>query len=323
MAITVRDIAKEAGVSVGTASRALTGNGYTAPETKKLVLDVAEKLGYVPVKRKHPKEDPKSIGVILPDITFPFYASFLKFVEVELSLRGYKTVICSALGVQNRVDTMLKLLENKELSGIIINTDVTKAEAGRMEKLPVVSFERVLGGKIPVVSSDHREGGRLAGRLLSESGCQDVLILTTRHANLVYGDYRVDECGSYLEKQGIKYTIAEYNASLLSYRYIREVVAQYMTMYSHCDGIFTDDVSAYCCLSEAQRRGIAVPDGLKLVGYDGNELIQIGTPQITTIVQDVPVLARSCVEILTKRIAGEEFPQESLIPVTLQMGGTI
>lgn len=320
---TIREVAHAAGVSVGTASRALSGNGYTAPATKKLVEEAAAQLGYTPVKHAASRGSAHTVAVVLPDVSFPFYASFLKYTEVELANRGYDTVVCSTLGVQGRVEKVLEKLEHGELAGLILNADVTKEQVARMEKLPTVSFERLLGTKIPMVASNHKAGGRMAGRLLLEAGCQNALLLTTNHANRLYGDYRIDECGHLLQAGGVRVTVAEYNASFLSYRYCREVVAEYMTMYSQCDGIFTDDVSAYCCLSEAQRHGIAVPDKLKILGYDGNEIIQIARPKITTIAQNVPALARACTELLQARVAGQPTEKETLIPVTLQKGETL
>lgn len=319
---TVRDVAKEAGVSVGTASRSLTGNGYVAQETRELVLDVAKRMGYTPKERIRPMASSKSIGVIIPDITFPFYGNFLKYTEVELGSHGYKTIVYNTLGVQNRVSAALDLLEKNELDGLILNADVTKEEIARMEKLPVVSLERMLNGKIPMVSSDHRQGGRLAAKALIDSCCKNVLILTAKHANPLYGDLRITDCEALLKAHGVFVTVIELAGTMLSYRYARDVVGEYLSLYNQTDGIFTEDLTAYCCVFEAVSRGIAVPEQLKIVGYDGNEIGQIITPQITTIVQNVPELTHTCVDILLRRIKHEQVPPKTIIPVAFRQGAT-
>jgi len=319
---TVRDIAAAAGVSVGTASRALTGNGYVSEDTRKLVLETAKQLGYTQREHRRPAASSKSVGVILPDITFPFYGAFLKYIEVELASLGYKTFVCNSLGIQDRVSEVLELLEKHELDGLILNADVTEAEIKRMEKLPVVSFERLLGNKIPMVSSDHIQGGRLAAKLLLDNGCKRVLLLTAKHANGLYGDLRISECAKILKAQGVTVTIAELSGAMLSYRYARGLASEFLSLYSQTDGIFTDDIAAYCCMFEAPRHGKEVPDRLKIVGYDGIEIMQLISPRITTIAQDVPQLTHACVDVLMKRMEHMEYPMQTLIPVSLQPGET-
>lgn len=320
---TIRDIAAAAGVSVGTASRALTGNGYTAEATKKLVLQVAEELGYVPVKRQRAKGESKTVGVILPDISFPFYANFLKYAEVELESLGYGTMIRNTLGVQGRVAPMLDMVDRGELAGLIINGAVTKAEVARLEKLPTVSFEWLLSPKIPMVASDHCQGGELAGELLVNAGCRRVLIFTLHNTSRLFADYRIEACRTALERSGAQVTVVEINSSVLSYRYLREVIVQYITLYPKLDGIFSDDTTACCCVSELLKRGSRIPEEVKVLGYDGLELAQITTPAITTIAQDTPAVAHACVDALMARIRQEAVPAEILVPVTVQKGGTV
>lgn len=319
---TIRDVAKTAGVSVGTASRALTGNGYVAEKTKKLVMETAAALGYQHKERRHLHTASKAVGVVLPDITFPFYGAFLKYAEIELNNRGYKTFICNSYAQQNRIGNVLDMVERNELDGLIINADVTEQERRRMEKLPVVSFERILGDKIPMVSSDHRKGGQLAARELLAAGCKNVLILTVKHSNLLFGDYRVEECKKRLQENGTNVTVIELPLAMLSFRYGRDVAAEYLSMYRNIDGIFSDDIIAYCFIFEAVNRGIRIPEQIKVVGYDGNELAQIVTPHITTVVQDIPKLTYACTDMLSRHMRGERVEAEALIPVSLRKGGT-
>ena len=96
-----------------------------------------------------------------------------------------------------------------------------------------------------------------------------------------------------------------------------------MSIYSQVDGVFSDDIFAYCYVAEALRREIRIPEQLKVIGYDGNEITQVSIPRITTIVQDVPLLAHNCIEVLLHRIAGETVQKETLIPVKYKKGGTV
>lgn len=317
---TIRDIAQEAGVSVGTASRALTGNGYVSEENRAIVLKAAEKLGYV---LKAATKQKKAIGIVLPDIIFPFMGAFLKYAEVELSNRGYKTFIMNTLNVQDRIDFVIDLLEKKELDGIIINSEVTPEQLKKLEKYPVISFERIFNNRIPLVASEHITGGKIAGETLYKSGCKDVLILTAKRGGKVFADYRVDECKRYLTERGIKCTVAEIDGKLLTYKFAADIASEYFSLYSNIDGIFADDVTAYCFAAEAVRRGVQVPDKLKILGYDGNDITLLTYPHITTIAQNIPLLAVKCVEAIIKRINREPVDGQTLIPVHLLKGDTI
>lgn len=317
---TVRDIAKEAGVSVGTASRALTGNGYVSEQNRVLVLKAAEKLGYVP-KEAPPKS--RAVAVVLPDIIFPFMSAFLKYAEFELSGLGYKTFILNTLNVQGRMDFVIDLLEKNELDGVIINSEVTPDQLKKLEKYPVVGFEKMFGGKIPLVSSDHISGGKIAGETLYKAGCKDVLILTVKQGIRVFADHRIEVCKQYLAERGVKCTVAEVDNQFLTFKFAPGIVSEYFSLYPNIDGIFADDVTAYCFAAEAVRRGIRIPEQLKILGYDGNDITLLNYPRITTIVQDIPLIAAKCVELLLKRIEGEPVEGQTLIPVRLQKGDTI
>lgn len=320
----IRDVAKAAGVGIGTVSRALNNSGYVEAGKKENIKRIAKELNYKSGKLTRSFVQKKSglVGVVLPDVSFPFYGAFLKYAELELSNFGYKTLICNTLGVQKRVSDTLDLIETGSLDGIIINTDVTREEIERMKSMPVVSFERILAKEIPMVASDHIKGGQIAAKLLKENGCKNVMILGVRFATKVHAVNRIKECRRILEQSGIQVTVVEFNGAFLSYPFIEEMTSRYLDMYSEIDGIFTEDIEAYCCLQQAKKRGIYVPRDLKIVGYDGNEMTRMINPPVTTIAQNVPLLARTCVEVLMKRIIGEEADTHYYVPVKLQQGGT-
>ena len=86
--------------------------------------------------------------------------------------------------------------------------------------------------------------------------------------------------------------------------------------------IFTEDVEAYFCLVQAKKRGISIPRDLKIVGYDGNEITRLVSPQVTTIAQNTKKLAETCVDVLNKRISGLDTEDRYFVPVKIRMGGT-
>lgn len=319
----IREIAEKAGVGIGTVSRALSGNGYVNEEKKEYIKQIAKELGYHP-KEKRRKQDNRSgvVGVILPDISQPFFGSFLKYAEAALLNRGYRTMIINSMGISGKVTEVIELVEQQVLDGIIVNADVTKEEMERLKQIPCVSFECELSKEIPLVASDHVKGGQLAAKILFRCGCKDVVILGAKARTPVYARHRIEECAKLLKKRGVHVTVVESVGHQTSYPKIGEMIQDFMNMYQEMDGIFTDDIAAYYCLAQAKKRGIVVPRDLKIVGYDGNEVTKMISPQITTIVQSVPQLAQKCVDILQKSMEGQENDALNLVPVHAIKGGT-
>ena len=321
---TIRDVAKKANVGVGTVSRALSGNGYVAADKKEIIFAVAAELEYEVPKKTVQKTvfEERIVGVIVPDVSMPFYGAFVKYIDIELANLGYKTMIYNSLGIQGRVTEAIDLAEKGILKGLIINADVTAEELKRLERLPVVSFERLLGKKIPFISSEHKQGGRKAAEIFYRNRCMNVLIITAKHLTKVYGDCRIYECRQILKEKGVKVTVVEYPVSNVTVHVVEQVVKQYMDLYHDVDGIFTEDVAAYACLQNARRLNIEVPRDLKIVGYDGNDLLKLSQPKITTIRQDVGKIASTCIAVMMERIVGNKVEKEYFVPIMVEKGGT-
>ena len=127
----IREVAKLAGVGVATVSRALSGKGYVAPETKKKILDVAEKLDYKPneIARNLSSQRTGIIGIVVPDIENPFWGKFLKHVEIELYNQGFKALICNTIGISNREQDFVDFLKRKVVDGLIVGSHSLPNEA--------------------------------------------------------------------------------------------------------------------------------------------------------------------------------------------------
>ena len=116
--------------------------------------------------------------------------------------------------------------------------------------------------------------------------------------------------------------VVEYPVSNVTVHVVEQVVKQYMDIYHDVDGIFTEDVAAYACLQNARRLNIEVPRDLKIVGYDGNDLLKLSQPKITTIRQDVGKIASTCIAVMMERIVGNKVEKEYFVPIMVEKGGT-
>ena len=173
----IRDVAKQAGVGVGTVSRALNGTGYVSPDTKKKIEKAAEKLGYTPneLARNLYRNRTGIVGVMVPDLDHPFFSCLAKHIEMELYRQGYKTMICNTIGISDRERDYLDMLDRNIVDGIITAAHSLDEEEYLKQKKPIVSVDREFGPGIPLIGSDHAMGGRMAAELLLKNGCKKVL----------------------------------------------------------------------------------------------------------------------------------------------------
>lgn len=323
---TIRDIAKIAGVGVGTVSRALSGNGYVDQKKQEEICKIAEQLGYDPgVRRKqkiHNEKRSGMIGVVLPDSSQPFFGSFLWNVEKALEIYDCRVVLINAGGNSGKILQAIDMVEKDILDGLILNADVREEDIRRLQKIPSVSFECELGPGIPLVASDHVKGGELAAKLLLQGGCKNVVILSIKASTPVYARHRITACRKFLKRWGVKVTLLEQDGAPAPVPVMTDMINDFLNTHPDIDGIFTEDIEAYYCMTQAKKRGIQVPRDLKIVGYDGNELTRLISPQVTTIAQNTKKLAETCVEVLCRKINGLETETEYLIPVKIRRGGT-
>ncbi len=321
----IRDVAKAAGVGVATVSRAFSGKGYVAPETKKRILEVAKKLDYKPneIARNLSSRRTGIIGIVVPDIENPFWGKYLKHVEIELHNRGYKALICNTIGISNREQDFIDFMQRKAIDGLIVGSHSLGNEAYAGLKQPVVSFERDMGPGITQVCSNHTQGGQLAAQELLKAGCKQVLQLGGTYNGHTPADQRHYEFKRIMEAAGVEVTTVEMSWDMVEYNHYRSTMENYMEMFSQVDGIFTADIGAYFCLAFAKKKGIKVPEELKIIGFDGLEITRMSDPIITTIVQDIPVLARISATCIIDLIKGKKMEAKYIVDVSLQRGGTV
>ena len=126
----IRDVAKEAGVGVGTVSRALNHTGYVSPSTRKKIEKAARKLEYTPneLARNLYRNRSGIVGLIVPDLDHPFFACLTRNIEMELYRQGYKTMICNAVGISDREREYLDMLERNMVDGLITGSHILDGE---------------------------------------------------------------------------------------------------------------------------------------------------------------------------------------------------
>ena len=174
----IREVAKLAHVAPSTVSRALNGSGYVSEKSKNKIKKAVEELDYIPNQwiRNLYKKRTGIIGVMTPDIIHPYFSTLWNYLEAELDQYGYNVVICNTRGNQDKEREYLDTLERNLFDGLIVGSAFLSDEYYMNIEKPIISLDRIIPG-IPLVTSDHHQGGILAGELFLEKGCKKVMEL--------------------------------------------------------------------------------------------------------------------------------------------------
>ena len=320
----IREVAQEAGVGVGTVSRALNGSGYVSPETRKKIEKAARKLNYTPNELARNLYHNKTgiVGVIVPDLDHPFFASLVKYIEMELYEQGYKTMICNTVGISSREQEYLDMLGRNMVDGIITASHGLEVEEYRRQVKPIVSIDRDLGPQIPLIGCDHAKGGRLAAELMIKAGRKKIYLVSGISPNVTANDRylafmrKMEGTGVTVLREVMEWNIFHWDAH---YKMAEEIFKNYPDI----DGIFGGDLAAIACLNMAQKRGLRVPEDISIIGFDATTPSNMVYPRLTAIRQNVELLAEVSVNTLLDIVEQRKnVPHRLILDVEIQPGGT-
>lgn len=321
----IKDVAKRAGVGVGTVSRMLNDSGYVAEETREKIEIAMRELNYTPneLARNLYHKRTGIIAVIVPNVSNPFFVEFVDFVEDELYEAGYKMMLCSTVKESNAELEYLDMLNRHIVDGVITGVHSLDVEEYRKIHKPIVALDRYLGDHIPVVAVNHKEGGRLAAEALIRNGCKKILHF--RGSTAVESPYheRHYEFERIMKEYHIETATYELEWNRFDSGYYREVVQAVFRQGFDFDGVFAVDWLAIECMNEAIRRHLKVPRDVKFVAYDGTFITELVEPKMTAVVQPIGELAKESVRLLCDLIGGKEYKNKQVVlEAKLKKGNT-
>lgn len=321
----IKDVAKRANVGVGTVSRMLNGSGYVAEETREKIEIAMRELNYTPneLARNLYHKRTGIIAVLVPNVSNPFFAEFVDYVEAELYEAGFKMMLCNTVKASNAEMEYLDMLNRHIVDGVITGVHSLDVKEYRKIHKPIVALDRYLGEHIPVVAVNHREGGRLAAETLIRNGCKKILHF--RGSTEVESPYheRHYEFERIMEKNHIETYSYELEWNRLDSEYYREAMEDVFSKGIEFDGVFAVDGLAIECMNEAIRRHLKVPGDVKFVAYDGTFITKLVEPKMTAVVQPISGLAKESVSLLKDLIGGKEYSNKQVVlDVQLRKGDT-
>ena len=176
----MRDVAKKAGVSVSTVSLVVNRTGYVSDEMRDRVTAAMKALDYIPneLARNLYHDRTNIVGVIVPTVRHPFFATLVGALQREFSVRGMRTMLCSTADASTGEAEYVDMLRRHMMDGLVMAAHTGHdpeywTSIGR----PIVAFDRWLGEGIPSVCSDHAQGGRLVAEALVRGGARHVAMI--------------------------------------------------------------------------------------------------------------------------------------------------
>lgn len=325
----IKDVAKHAGVSVTTVSRVLNNRGYIGKETRKKVEIAIKALDYQPnqIARALLKKQSSLIGVIVPDLSHPFFAELINWIESTASENNLKLLVCNSLQEAEKEANYITMLKQNRVDGIIMCSHSQEVEVYRDVKMPLVSFDRILSPTIPYVASDNFRGGEMATQHLIEQGCKKLLYISGPLDNDLLANRRGDAFQLKCMKADVEWKILE-GAHIKAtfednWKYIETEIGPYLADY---DGIFcSNDIMAYTLYIYASEKGIRVPEQVKIIGYDYHSFTRmLKQPLLTTIKQPIESMGKMLCRSLIEQIEGKSVKQvnNNVYDVELIIGET-
>ena len=331
MKITMDEIAKLAGVSKATVSRVLNNvECGVGEETRKRVRQIADELSYSlePGSRKKPMQNVKIIGLILPDITNPFFAELAKAVELSARKNGYSLVLANTDFSEENECSNIREMMIKHLDGIILVPSGYQAREEhflpKRYQIPMVLMDRKLEGitDIPGVYSNNEYASVISCEYLIRKGAQKIVFISGP-LNVSTSIERFEGYKAVLAQYGIpfrpemcrhgNYTVESgYNAVLEMER----------CGVSYNAILAANDLMALGALKAVQELGYKVPEDVQIIGFDNIEFSQYCEPSLSTMQQPTYDMGSKAVELLMKIIDNAEPTQPERLGPKLLMRKT-
>lgn len=326
MTIKLTDVAKRAGVSPTTVSRVINNYGSLSQKTIDKVHQAMEELNYQPnsLARSLQGKNTQLIGLIFPTVANPFFGELVERLESKLFELGYRSILCDSANNKEKERAYLKMLAANKVDGIIAGAHNLGIHEYENINLPIISFDRYLADKIPIVGSDNFQGGYLATENLYLRGARKIAILTGSQSSNSPTNDRQNGYLAFLKEHNLE-PILFNSQSISQSMTLKNIEIRRILENERIDGVFcTDDLTAILVYNQCQELNIRVPEQLKIIGYDGTSFVRNYFPQLSTVVQPMSDYAEIMVDLLLQRIQAKEPHLENhyRLPVKIFQGTT-
>ena len=317
---TIKNVASRAGVSVATVSRVINNNGYIARNTLDKVNSAIKELNYIPneVARSLYQKRSKLVGLILPDISNPFFSAISKGVSDKLDEHGYTLVLGNTGGSDEKKLSFIHTFAQNNIAGIITTGD--GFENGSLKKLqkeinvPIVFLDRANNKKEYAVFSDDYLGGSLQAKAILETDPKHIILIKGPEG-ISTAQLRFNGAYDVLMENNI-----DFDVEVVKSFEAEDDISEYLfEKYQIIDSIIApNDMHAIAILRNALSKGKNVPVDFQIIGYDDIGFCKMVYPTLTTVSQPAYEIGFLSAEIIAGRIGGEKI-ENTLIKLPVEL----
>ena len=309
--VTIYTVAREARVSMATVSRVVNGNPNVKPETRQKVLDVIKQLNYRPnaVARGLASKKTTTVGVVIPNITDPYFAELALGIDDVASMYKYNIILTNSDSDDEKILKVVRSLLAKQVDGLIfMGHDVSDDLRNEFESTntPVVVAGSVVNDDaLPSVRINYQAAAKEATEFLLKHGDQQVAYITGSLRYSINGEDRLN---------GYKEALANNNVPFNELLVI-ETDGSYQAGYAKAQEVIekglkaayvTDDSLAAGLLNGLTDADISVPDDFELISSNDTNYTKVVRPTITSITQPLYDLGAISMRLLTKLMDGDD-----------------
>jgi LacI family transcriptional regulator len=308
--LTANDVARLAGVSVGTVSRVINKNPTVAPEARRKVEAAIAQLGWYPnaVARSMRTATTRMIGCIFSDIRNPLYASIIKGAEEALSAQGYVLMVASSGENPYREAALIDLFAGRRADGLLLSladeSSQPVIDAIAAANIPTVLVERDLPLEVASVGTDHRAGMKRATEYLISLGHRRIALITGGQKNRA-GRERLR---GYLDAMQDAELAVDQNLlrlDSLSSHYAFNETQHLLGLAEPPTAIISGGNQMLAGVLRAARlKCVDIPGQLSVINSGDTELAELATPPVTAIRWDLEAVGREGATILLKIVGG-------------------
>ena len=312
--VTLKAIAKSLNISISTVSRALRNMPEIHPDTRSAVVGLARQWDYQPnqLATNLAKSRTRTIGVIVPNLSYYFFSAMLNSIEEAAMQAGYSVMVCQSNESHLREKTHIENLLRSQVEGFIISLSGDTNNCEHVERLarksiPLVLFDRyadsLAASKVIV---DNYEAAYRVTEHLIDNGCQRVAFLAGP-PQLLLSNQRIAGYRAALTKHGL-YRNDQYifHCDYTQENTLMQTLAL-MNLPQPPDGLLAiSDRIAYPAMYALKQKGIRIPDDLAIASFNNEPLSAFMSPSLTSVSQPIQQMGMETVRLLLKQIDSDD-----------------
>lgn len=322
--ISQRDIARILGINASTVSRALRGESGVSPALQEQIIRLANDQNYRPnpFAMSLRYDTTRTIGVIIPDISFSYYAHIVKRIEADARENGYMCIITDSGNTLEGEKECLEHLENMHVEGIIMclsqeTTDVLHLQQLKNSRVPIVLFDRVLDSDISTVVNNDVASAREATLYLIDGGARRIAFLGGPNSMKQTYDRKhgyleaLRERGIAIEKELVRCHSLNFNSGLSD-------TLDLLGMNHPPDAILaTHGLLSIAAFQAVISRKLRIPEDIAIIGFMSEWVSGLTTPRMTFVKQNIKEIGRNAFKVLLEQMSGNDNVQHIIVKARL------